>query len=188
MLGAMRLFLALDPPPAALDEVERAIAPMRHRLPELRWTARETQHLTLVFLGEVGEDRVARLKQLVGRKLLRHHPLRLELRGVGTFPRSHSRAKVLWTGVHGDLPALHRLQAALTKAARDAHLSVEHRRYAPHLTLVRCKAPTDLEGKLGPLQEFAGTAWQAAEVRLVHSNLGAAPRYTTVATWDLSSS
>jgi RNA 2',3'-cyclic 3'-phosphodiesterase len=51
----VRLFAALIPPESVLDEIERAFAPYRGGPPALRWTARDTWHVTLAFYGEVDD-------------------------------------------------------------------------------------------------------------------------------------
>jgi 2'-5' RNA ligase len=55
----MRLFVAITPPPAALGELEAAVAPVRGQWPELRWTGHPDWHVTLAFLGEIGEPAAA---------------------------------------------------------------------------------------------------------------------------------
>ena len=57
----MRLFVAIAPPPAVLDELESRVAPLRPAWPVLRWTGQEAWHVTLAFLGEVSEDTAAAL-------------------------------------------------------------------------------------------------------------------------------
>ena len=97
----MRLFVALAPPPAALDELEAAVAPLRPRGPGLRWTSRDAWHITLAFLGDVSETAAARLTPRLERAAARHPQFRLAFAGAGAFP-SASRARVLWVGLNGD--------------------------------------------------------------------------------------
>src|ERR1700685_2810471 len=52
---------AVVPPPDVLDELEAAVAPLRPGWPALRWTGMPAWHLTLAFLGEVGDDTAAAL-------------------------------------------------------------------------------------------------------------------------------
>ena len=101
----MRLFVAIAPPPAVLDEVESAVAPLRPAWPRLRWTGREAWHVTLAFLGEVGEDTAGALGPRLERAAQRHTWLSLSFGAAGAFPAPR-RAKVLWTGIHGDRRAL----------------------------------------------------------------------------------
>jgi 2'-5' RNA ligase len=55
----VRLFIAIAPPPAVLDDLESRLAPLRAAWPALRWTGRPAWHLTLAFLGEVADDAAA---------------------------------------------------------------------------------------------------------------------------------
>ena len=43
----MRLFVAIAPPPAVLDELDALVEPLRARRLDLRWTNREAWHVTL---------------------------------------------------------------------------------------------------------------------------------------------
>ena len=59
----MRLFVALVPPVEAIDDLDRAVAPVRAARPELRWIPTERWHLTLAFYGEVAEGDLARTER-----------------------------------------------------------------------------------------------------------------------------
>jgi 2'-5' RNA ligase len=181
----MRLFTALVPPRPVLDAVEAAEAGLPAAAAPLRWTGRADRHLTLAFLGEVPDPDVAGLGAALAAEAARHAPLRLALRGGGTFPADAARAAVLWADVAGDTDALTALADGLRGAARAAGVPVEDRRYVPHLTLARCRPPADLRPLRDGLAGFASPAWTAAEVALVHSRLDAVPRYRTAATWRL---
>ncbi len=52
----MRLFIGLPIPVEITRSLTRSAQTLH--LPEPRWTAPEEAHLTLVFLGEVAEDRL----------------------------------------------------------------------------------------------------------------------------------
>ena len=49
----MRLFVAIAPPVAVLDELDALAGPLRTGRQDLRWTSREAWHVTLAFLGQV---------------------------------------------------------------------------------------------------------------------------------------
>ena len=140
----MRLFVAVAIPDEVAGELEAAVAPLRESWPGLRWTRREAWHLTLAFLGEVNEAVVARLTLRLERAAARHASLSLALGGAGTFPGA-AKARVLWTGVHGERRELGALAASVAAGARRAGAppAEEGRRFQPHLTLARCRAPVD---------------------------------------------
>jgi 2'-5' RNA ligase len=61
----------------------------------------------------------------------------------------------------------------------------EGRRYQPHLTLARCRAPADVQTLVATLSGFTGTAWTATEIYLIRSRLQDQPRYETLGAWPL---
>ncbi|MFJ6214256.1 RNA 2',3'-cyclic phosphodiesterase [Streptomyces sp. NPDC092296] len=186
----MRLFVAVEPPPDARAELAAALRPL-HALPQagrLRWTAPEHWHLTLAFLGEVDEAALPELTRRLARAAHRHPAHRLRLAGGGRFGD-----RTLWAGVGGETLALRRLAESVQAAARRTGLAVDERRpYRAHLTLARSagggRGP-DLRGAAAVLAEFRGREWQAAEIRLVRSVLGAGPPWhSTLDAWPLARS
>jgi RNA 2',3'-cyclic 3'-phosphodiesterase len=185
----LRLFVAVVPPPAVLEELEATVAPLRPGWPALRWTGTSAWHLTLAFLGEVGEDTAAALGPRLERAAGRHPGLPVSFAGGGAFP-GPARARVLWTGVRGDRRALEALARSVAAGARRAGAPPpdEGRRFRPHLTLARCREPADVSRLVGQLSGYAGQPWTAEEIRLIQSNQGepgTGPRYETVGSWPL---
>ncbi len=184
--GGMRLFVAIVPPAAALDEVEAAAAPLRARQPDLRWTSHDAWHVTLAFLGQVNDLAAGRLTPRLGRAARRHAILSLSFAGAGAFP-SGARARVLWTGLQHDRRALAGLAASVSAGARRAGAPPpdEGRSFLPHLTLARCRAPADVRPLVAALAGFAGTPWRADRIHLIRSHPGPRPEYEALANWPL---
>jgi 2'-5' RNA ligase len=182
----VRLFVGVAPPPAVLDDLDAACAPFRAR-DDLRWTSREAWHITLAFLGEVTDLSLTRLLPRLERAARRHEPFSLNLSAAGAFP-SPARANVLWSGLSGDRRALGDLAASVTAGARRAGAVPPDagRRFQPHLTLARCRAPADVRPIVAGLEGYRGPAWTTEEIYLIQSRLGdGPPRYETLGTWKL---
>lgn len=183
----MRLFVALAPPQSALDDLDRACAPHRAARDDLRWTHREAWHVTLAFLGEVSELSVERLQPRLQRVAGRHHQFPLAFSGAGAFP-SAGRANVLWGGIAGERRALAALAASVTAAARRAGVTMPDpgRKFTPHLTLARCRAPVNVRELVDCLDKYRGEPWTAEQILLIRSHLGGGPpRYQTLGSWPL---
>lgn len=182
----MRLFVGVEVPDEVAAQLEAVVAPLRPARSDLRWTSREAWHLTLAFLGEVDEPAVERLTPRLGRAAARHPCLTLSLGGGGAFP-TPQRARVLWTGVQGDLRGLAALAASVGAGARRAGAppANEGRGFRPHLTLARCRAPADVRALVEALSGFAGTPWTAGEIYLIRSRPLSTPRYETLAACPL---
>jgi 2'-5' RNA ligase len=192
----VRLFVALWPPPdviTELDELSRRLRatppepPVDHGAPSpaLRWATPERWHLTVAFLGEVADSQLPELQRRLARVSTRHPPLTLQFGGAGRFGD-----RVLFTKVTGDREPLQHLAASTAAAARRCGLSIEERRYHPHLTLARARPGTRLRSLVEAVQDYRGTAWTASALVLVRSRLGTGPAgtatYQTLASWPLT--
>jgi 2'-5' RNA ligase len=178
----VRLFVALIPPEDTLDEIEAAFAPCRGVRPELRWTRRESWHVTLAFYGEVGDRTVPRLLPRLERAAGRHPRRELAFAGAGAFPRART-ARTLWTGIPTDLKGL--ADSCLAAGRREGIDTGRALRFHPHLTVARCRSPLDLRPVVETLRTYEGTPWTAGEIHLVQSHLGAEVRYETLHRWPL---
>jgi 2'-5' RNA ligase len=178
-----RLFAALVLPPDVVADLT-ALADRQRGSPlapaGLRWSAPDRMHLTVVFLGHVDPIRRPGLERRLGRAAARAAPLRLRVSGGGRFG-----SQVLWAGIAGDVDALRRLARAAVAAARREGLTVEDRRYRPHLTLARSGAGADLRPLAASLAEHSGPAWTADALTLFRSHLGPLPRHEPLAAWPL---
>ena len=170
----MRLFVALLPPAAALNELDAAVAPLRPGWPDLRWAGQDRWHVTLAFLGEVADP--ASLLGPLAAVCAASSPFSLSLAGSGSFG---SRGPV-WVGVDGDVDRLAGLARRVRQAVRGAGVDVERRRYRPHLTVGRRRQPDP-----ALLASYAGPAWPVVEVELVHSRLGRPVVHTVLERWPL---
>jgi RNA 2',3'-cyclic 3'-phosphodiesterase len=184
----MRMFVAVRPPDAVLDDLADYVEPRRDVDSPLRWSRPEQWHVTLAFLPSVADRVLDGLVERLADTAAGRQPFELGLVGAGAFP-DPARAKVLWAGVGGDTAALAHLAGNLRSAAGRAGTHVEGGEFHPHLTLARIGRPLDVTRWLRVFDLYASNSWQAAEVLLYHSQLGSGPaRYTVVERFPLSGS
>lgn len=132
----VRSFLAIPLP----EEVRRQALALGDRLaetlPRVRWTSPETLHLTLKFFGDVPEESLETIGEVVLSVARLQPPFQVEIAGLGAFP-SPARPRVFWLGVKGDvLAAFH---AALEEALAGVGIPRDDRPFSPHLTLGRSR-------------------------------------------------
>jgi len=178
----MRLFVAVNPPARAIQELADATSFLRE-LPaadRLRWSGTAGWHLTLAFLGDVPADEVPPLSEKLATVAAGHPELRLRLAGGGTFGD-----RVLWCGVKGETSALRRL----ADAVRDALDVTDDHPFHPHLTLARAggrSRESGMRGMADAIKDFRGTEWEAGSIHLMRSETGFGPaRYTAIGSWRL---
>lgn len=162
----MRLFIGI-PLSAAVSRQLSAVSSRLHSGNDgLRWSAPESWHITLQFLGNTSQDQYSCLVESL--RGLRSPPLPIQLDSLGFF----DRAGVFFAGVWLT-PELTALQRLVLAATEPCGFTAESRDYHPHITLARSKGK---EGRYGiqrlrhkPLPHFASSAWTAHEFLLYES-------------------
>src|SRR5271156_6582617 len=124
----MRLFAGIPLAAAVIDELSTISVRLRSSADGLRWSAPESWHITLQFLGNTGQEQydciVARLREL------RSPAVSIQMEGLGFF----ERAGVFFAGV-ALTPGLLLLQQRVTATTALCGFVPETRPYHPHVTL-----------------------------------------------------
>ena len=147
----LRLFFGILPDKSCQLALRKSLS----ALPGIHGRAvpRCNHHITLVFLGNFPEDRIACFQKQAAEISFR--PFSLILDHLGTF----KKARVLWMGVSEVPRGLSRLHEQLNAALQSCGFEPEERKYRPHLTLFR-----KFTGKL-PQPDLKPVRW---EVRAFH--------------------
>jgi RNA 2',3'-cyclic 3'-phosphodiesterase len=194
----MRLFVAADLPDAAREAIaaeQKRIASAltkEQREPSrrggaLRWVKAEHSHLTLVFLGDVEDARVASVVESVGRNV-DAAPFEIVFDGLGLFP-PRGAPRVLWIGVDAGADALIDLQRELARRIAALGIPLEDRRFHPHLTLARWRESRSPDRQRVLTQASTGAIARAriGGVTLYQSRLSPdGPTYTALARANLT--
>lgn len=154
----LRLFIALWPSAAAARQLA-AVTDALHASCGGRRIPRENLHMTLAFLGSVMPGRVggveAAMRNVTG------SGFELELDAV----EYRKRGGLWWMRATHLAPNLERLVQCLRELLHASGLCIEHRRFVPHITLLRDARPCATGQP--PMQVI----WPAGEVTLVCSHL-----------------
>ncbi len=125
----LRLFVAITPP----EEIRDRLVDLEGGLPGARWTDFDNLHLTLRFIGEVGEGEAADIDAALAEVSAPAFDLTLD--GIGTFGTGRN-VRALWAGVER-CEALAHLQAKIESAVARSGQPPETRRFTPHVTIAR---------------------------------------------------
>lgn len=178
----MRAFIAVEISGAARDAVARLQERMKAAGADVSWVKPENLHLTLKFLGEIGEERVQGLVETLSSSL-HLPPFTFALEGAGAFPRPE-RPKVLWAGINEGKEALLQLAREVEAVCGRCGFPAEERPFSPHLTIGRVRSPRGLDRLAKELQgtAFQGGKTEAREIILFQSVLSPyGPAYTPLA-------
>lgn len=139
----MRCFIAID----TSDQIKAALASLQRELaekanakkPDVKWVDPELIHMTLKFLGEVKDAKIAEICNIVKKVTARHERFELDIQSVGYFGRRS--AKVIWVGTGSGSDNLVQLQKDLDEQLALAHWPPESREFVGHLTVCRVRNP-----------------------------------------------
>jgi RNA 2',3'-cyclic 3'-phosphodiesterase len=182
---SLRLFVAFDVSPAAVDAVGRAIEPWKEEFPAARWVATENWHVTLKFLGQTWPRLERWVRERVGEAAGGTHPVSTRLTGLGSFP-SPARGRVLWAGLDDEAGDLARIASSLDRVL-EREFRPERRPFSAHLTVARSDPPVRLPPSFAetPLEPVAFTVDRLV---LFRSHLRRpAPRYEPLETFAVGS-
>lgn len=142
----MRLFVAVDLAPDAVEEAARVADEIRRRThADLRWVPPANMHLTVRFIGHVAEHVDALIGTLS--KPVDVNPFDLSLAPCGAFPPAGA-VRVVWIGVGSGVPELTRISAIMDERVRAFGFEPEARGFNPHLTLARAPRDARIPGPL----------------------------------------
>lgn len=136
----MRLFTAIDLPPAIIRNLAKLIDGLRPHA-RLRWQTADHFHITTKFIGEWPENRLDELTGTLEGVACRE-PFQIRVRGLGWFPNERA-PRVFWAGIEADA-GLRELARRIEEALAELGIAREERGYSPHLTLARVKEPAPL--------------------------------------------
>ena len=161
----MRLFIAINFGGATRAGLITLRDELRNKSARGKFSAPENLHLTLVFLGECGEELTARVKAAMGAVNL--EPFAVTIDRVGRFRRDGG--DVWWAGVRENEPLLN-LQRDLTDKLAEAGFDLEKRKYSPHVTLGREVASKESPREIEPFGETV-SAIELMKSERIHGKL-----------------
>jgi RNA 2',3'-cyclic 3'-phosphodiesterase len=139
-----RIFIALELDEALQRYLRGTIRQVAADLPRFSWVNPSGIHLTLAFLGELGDEQLLQASQAAEVAAQHVAPFDYRLSHLGIFG-SPRQPRVLWVGIEETSGRLQNLHRALNKELEQRGFEVEKRAFSPHLTLARIKISLQVE-------------------------------------------
>ena len=139
------MFVALVPPPEAIEDLDAFLEPRRESGP-FRWALPEQFHVTLSFLAAVADRHLDELVERLERAGRRRTSFETRISGGGAFPNA-GRARVVWAGLDLDeqgATELERLATGARAAASRTGIPVDGQRFRAHITVARLGRPAEV--------------------------------------------
>lgn len=139
----MRTFIAADFPPEIITKIEKITAYLKQQLPgrALKWVATDKMHLTIKFIGEIQNNKIAQVNEIMTHTLKSQPSFEIGIQNLGTYPHIHN-PRVIWLGITQGAPLV-TIHNRLDRALEELKIKSDRREYSPHLTLARVRRDTD---------------------------------------------
>jgi len=183
----VRLFVALEIPSVVRENFAALVRDLRSVAPLVKWARSENFHITLKFIGEVKDAKLAgivsALQLLCGVYVgVHNHPVNVCFRGLGFFP-NEKHPRVFWAGIEAS-SNLRALASDIERATEKLGIQRKQRPFSPHLTLARFEHPRLPEKLRSAIQENAARDFgslRTNQFHLIESKLkSSGAEYTTV--------
>jgi RNA 2',3'-cyclic 3'-phosphodiesterase len=164
------------------DGLRSAIAATIERLRALgsavAWVPPRNLHVTLQFLGDQSEERLAEAEAALADAAARSAPVDVTFHGIGAFP-GLERPRILWVGMAQGALEARALQARVADALASRGFARDERPWHPHLTVGRVfdlrrwrrEVDPSLRRALGQLATTSFGTMRLGDVALMRSDL-----------------
>jgi 2'-5' RNA ligase len=140
----MRTFIAIDMNKKLKESICDYINEFKKiNKSNIKWIKENGLHVTLKFLGEIPEEKISDIDDILENIAKNHKPVSMTLKGTGFFPPNKT-PRVLWIGIETN-NTLSDIQSQLEEELQKLGFPKEKRRFSPHLTMGRIKKPFNLQ-------------------------------------------
>ncbi|MBI4712396.1 MAG: RNA 2',3'-cyclic phosphodiesterase [Planctomycetes bacterium] len=157
----MRLFIAIVLEPdirSAIAKIQRELdqhifginPAIRRDSASLRWVEEANIHLTMRFLGETPDSKVAAISDAINSVAQSHHSFDMAIRGLGVFP-ALQKPRVIWVGCQEPTSTLPKVYEELEGNLVSLNLPRDDHPFSPHITIGRVKFIKNVSGLVGYL-------------------------------------
>jgi len=178
----IRSFIAVDLDDQGIkDRIVNVQKDLQQTHAQLKMVEPEILHLTLRFLGEIPQETLEMVKQIL--RGVNFRPFEVTFSGVGTFP-SLNRINVVWIGITHGQEQLGEIFRQMEPKLREIGMAADNKGFSPHLTIARVKSGVNraaLAGAVAKMRDLEFGDMPVKYVRLKKSTLSPkGPIYTTI--------
>lgn len=126
-------------------------------------------HITLRFIGDVEEDRIDEIEEIVNNAIRNVKRGRLNLKGVGAFPNERN-PRILWVGIDSELPLV-KITEEISRGLKSAGIQFDEKPFKPHITVGRIEGHPNLTHLINNYRNMEFTTYIPDSIRIMKSEL-----------------
>jgi 2'-5' RNA ligase len=145
----MRAFLGIPVP----EDLKARIMSVQKRFSgfDIKFVEPENLHFNLKFFGEINDEKVAELKNILNDVCRNFKPFEIKMAGLGAFPNKEY-IRVVWIGVKDGYNEMISLADSIQSSIKSFNFENDER-FVPHLTLGRVRSGRNKEEIANILEE-----------------------------------
>jgi RNA 2',3'-cyclic 3'-phosphodiesterase len=144
----MRIFIAIALPKKVRKELSALQDRLKKSNTDIKWVKPENIHLTLQFLGNVKENRLAQIIQYLVQATEKHNHFYLSVKTLRVLPKL-DYPRIIWVGINDEKQACKALQKSITENMEKLGFKKDGRAFLPHITLGRVRSDNNKETLIG---------------------------------------
>lgn len=143
----MRFFIALEIPSENIPDFQSIQSKLHTLIPQAKITSLDKIHLTLAFLGEQPDELEDKLIQIIQTSTKDISEFEVTPAYIDGFPNIH-HPQIFWVGVNGHVDKLLLIRERIKDSLETLTLSVNERRFIPHITIAKLDKPIKVNQNL----------------------------------------
>ncbi len=147
----MRLFIAVDVDDRIRQECIKLIGSLKESGADLKTVSPENLHITLKFLGDVREDHVKRISDILEEFSQSLEPFNIRFSVMGYFGGVRF-PRIIWVGISEGRDTIAKMVTELNEKL--SWVRNEDKKPRPHLTLARVKTPRNSDRLIETIQSL----------------------------------
>lgn len=140
----MRIFIAVELPKEIRDSLGRLQDELKKSGADVKWVAPDNIHLTLKFLGEVDDEKLDKIIQIIEEVASTNSVYQINITSLGAFPKI-DYLRVIWVGVKEGDEQTKKIAKDLEEKIAKAGIPKEDRPFSSHITLCRTRSTLNRE-------------------------------------------
>ena len=186
-MDTLSTFIAIELNKEIRDELSRIQDALKKSEADVKWINVENLHITLKFLGQIEQQKIIKISQVMESALKSYKPFALSLKATGAFPKI-AYPRVIWVSTSSPQEQLIKLAQNLETGLVSLKFAKERREFKSHITLGRVRSGKNKAKLTELLEQTAANPKEmlVQTVTLFKSTLSCAgPHYGRLFTFNL---
>ncbi len=151
----IRAFVAIEINKEIKNKLSEFLTQLKKIDADVKWVACENIHLTLKFLGHIGENILPALNKIINDAASCLSPFDINIENVGAFP-SLKKPRVIFVCAQDKGNNLLKIYEKLDKGMEELGIKQDAKKYVGHITLGRIKSRKNIPALVNALNSGAG--------------------------------